>query len=268
VHCAGYAHADLPASEDNDAAHVRVNRDLALDVASAAAVAGVRRFVFVSTVKAVGQPGQHCVDETYGTPAETAYGRAKREAEDALLAAGATQRMQIVILRPVMVYGPGSRGNLERMMRLVRRGLFPPLPETGNRRSVVHVRDLVDAISLAATHPAAAGRTYNVAHPHAYSGRQLYLAMCACCSIKPAKWSVPEVLMRAAGRGVDILNRAAGLRLPMSRHAVSSLLDSACYSTAAIEHELGWRPEIDLEEGLASLLAEVKVGPTSHEARD
>ena len=128
-----------------------------------------------------------------GSP-ETAYGQAKRAAEAAVLDAGQRHGMHVVNLRLAMVYGAGGRGNLERMGRLVRRGLFPPLPETGNHRSLVHVDDVVAAMRLVAADEQANGRTYIVASPEAPSGRAL--VRCAACG-------AGDAAMHMVGAGIN-----------------------------------------------------------------
>jgi uncharacterized protein YbjT (DUF2867 family) len=142
-HCAGHAHAFGALGAEEEARHWQVNFEGSRALAEAAGRAGVASFVFLSSVKAVGEPGEACADEDWPVPPDSAYGRAKRAAEAAVLAAGERYGMRVTVLRPAMVFGAGGRGNLERMAALVRRGFFPPLPETGNRRSLVHVSDLV-----------------------------------------------------------------------------------------------------------------------------
>ncbi|MGH6611906.1 MAG: NAD-dependent epimerase/dehydratase family protein, partial [Burkholderiaceae bacterium] len=254
VHCAGYAHAHEEYSQ-GDEKHQLVNRDYALNTARAAASAGVRRFVFCSSVKAVGEPADQRADESFTAPPETSYGRAKHAAEHGLAEIGAATGMEIVILRFAMVYGPGSRGNFERMLESVARRRFPPLPETENKRSMVHVSDAVSALILAARHPAAAGRTYIAAHPHAVSGRELYLAMRSACSLPRSRWAVPAWILRSAGKGGDLIGKLLGRRMPLDGQAVDRLLNSAWYSPAALQKEIGWMPRIDLDEGLISLSA-------------
>ncbi|MBK7846552.1 MAG: NAD-dependent epimerase/dehydratase family protein [Zoogloea sp.] len=129
----GHAHAFGALGAEEEALHWRVNFEGSQALAEAAGRAGVASFVFLSSVKAVGEPGEACVDEDWPVPPDSAYGRAKRAAEAVVLAAGERYGMRVTVLRPAMVFGAGGRGNLERMAALVRRGLFPPLPETGNR---------------------------------------------------------------------------------------------------------------------------------------
>ncbi|MBS3934735.1 MAG: NAD-dependent epimerase/dehydratase family protein [Sulfuritalea sp.] len=239
-HCAGYAHAFTSSDPD---AHWRINFEGARNLVNAAGAAGVRRFVFLSSVKAMAEPGEACVDEGWPGEPATPYGKAKRAAEDAVLEAGERYGMHVVNLRLAMVYGRGGRGNLERMARGIRAGWFPPLPETGNRRSLVHVDDVVEVVRRVAARPEARGRTYIVADARAYSGREIQDAMRAVLRAPTLRWSVPAGMLRAAGR----LNGRLG-------EIVDRLIGSACYSPARIERELGWRAKVGLEAGLREML--------------
>lgn len=246
-HCAGHAHAWA----GGDALlHRRVNFEGTQRLAEAAGHAGVRRFVFLSSVKAMGEPGEACADEDWPLPPLTPYGQAKRAAEEAVLEAGARYGMHVVNLRLAMVYGPGGRGNLERMAALVRRGWFPPLPETGNRRSLVYVDEVVSAMRLVAHAPAAAGRTWIVADEAAYSGRELYVALRAALGLAPRRHAVPAGGLATVAAIGDRLERLLGRRLPFDSEVLDKLLGSACYSSARLRGELGWQPQVSLVEGL------------------
>ncbi|MGB5063079.1 MAG: NAD-dependent epimerase/dehydratase family protein, partial [Candidatus Competibacter sp.] len=155
LHVAGFAHADAADTPDFAARHWAVNAEGTFRLLDAAAMAGIERFVFLSSCKAVGDPGPRCVDESWDAAADTPYGRAKRAAEERVLAVGRERGWHAVNLRPVLVYGPGMKGNLARLIAVARRGWLPPLPETGNRRSLVHVDDVAQAMLLVAAQPAA-----------------------------------------------------------------------------------------------------------------
>ncbi|MEC5398144.1 NAD-dependent epimerase/dehydratase family protein [Uliginosibacterium sp. H1] len=254
VHCAGFAHAHSGVQGELDIRHRDVNLQGTLALARAAAEAGVRRFVFCSSVKAVADPGERCVDESFADRPLTAYGRAKREAEEGLAAISLECGLEVVNLRLAVVFGPGSRGNVERMCALVRCGLFPPLPETGNHRSMVHVDDVVAALMLATDTARAAGQTYFVAHPEALSGRGLYVAMCEAIGRRAAAWSIPEGMLRLSASAADQLQAALGRRLPFGSQVVSSLLDSAWFDATRIQQELGWQPRLGMVQGLRTLL--------------
>jgi len=249
-HCAGYAHAFADSDPD---AHWRINFEGTRNLADAAGQAGVGRLVFLSSVKAMAEPGDNLADEDWPGEPVTAYGQAKRAAEDAVLEAGVRYGMHVVNLRLAMVYGSGGRGNLERMGRLVQRGLFPPLPESGNHRSLVHVDDVVAAMRLVAEDDRANGRTYIVAAREAPSGRQLYDALRAALGMPRCSWSVPESALRLAGRVGDGLEVFARRRLPLDSEALDRLLGSAWYSPARIERELGWRAKVSLADGLQEM---------------
>ncbi len=250
-HCAGYAHAFTTSDPD---AHWRINFEGTRNLLTAAGEAGVRRFVFLSSVKAMAEPGDACIDEDWPGEPATPYGRAKRAAEQAVLEAGAKYGMHVANLRLAMVYGRGGRGNLERMARGIRAGWFPPLPETGNRRSLVHVDDVVAVMRLAAQVPAANGRTYIVADPRAYSGREIYDAIREAVGRAPARWRVPAILLRCGGKLGDGVGRLAGRTLSLNSEVTERLMGSACYSPARIEREIGWRAGVNLAEGVREML--------------
>lgn len=255
IHCAGYAHAFSALSGEEARQHWLVNFEGTRNLVEAAGRAGVRCFVFLSSVKAMAEPGDTCcANEDFPGEPEGDYGMSKRAAEAAVLEAAARYGMHVVILRLSMVYGAGGRGNLERMGRLVRKGLFPPLPETGNRRSLVHVDDVVAAILAVAADGRAAGRTYIVCGPESPSGRQLFAALREAAGLKPVHWSVPVSLFRLLAAIGDILGEILGRRLPLNGEVLQRLLGSASYDNSRIQVEINWKPVVHLKDGLQEML--------------
>lgn len=252
-HCAGFAHA---VGTIDAQAHWRINFEGTRNLVDAAGQAGVRRFIFLSSVKAMADPGRDSADEDWPGVPTTPYGQAKRAAEDAVLEAGARYGMHVVNLRLAMVYGRGGRGNLQRMAQGMRAGWFPPLPETGNRRSLVHVDDVVAVLRLVAERPEANGRTYIVADPQAYSGRQIQEAIRAVLHRQTGRWAIPEGLLRTGGRWGDRLEGWLRRPLPLNSAVIARLLDSECYAPTRLERELGWRARIGLMEGLREMLGD------------
>lgn len=241
-HCAGHAHAF---SADSADIHHDVNFVGVTNLLDAAGKAGVKRFVFLSSVKAMAEPGDMCVNEDWPGEPLSPYGRAKRAAEAAVLDAGNQFGMHVVNLRLAMVYGHGGRGNLERMARAIRSGWFPALPETGNKRSLVHVQDVVDVMHLVAENADANCKTYIVAESQAYSGREIYHALRTALGMSgESSFTLPAGVLRTAakfnGRLAEVVDR---------------LIGSACYSPARLERELGWRSQIGLTEGLSEMLS-------------
>jgi UDP-glucose 4-epimerase len=254
-HCAGHAHAF--SSSDPDL-HRQINLEGTKNLLTAAGRSGVKRFIFLSSVKAMAEPGKECVDEDWPGEPATAYGVAKRAAEAEVLEAGVIYGMHVVNLRLAMVYGRGGRGNLERMARGIRGGWFPPIPETHNRRSLVHVSDVVDLIRLAAMRSEANGQTYIVADPVTYSGCEIYDAIretLAGSSRLDPRWRIPAGLMRAGGRFGDLLGILLKRSFSLNSELIGRLLDSGCYSPARIEKDLGWRARVSLKSGLQEMLS-------------
>jgi nucleoside-diphosphate-sugar epimerase len=242
IHAAGFAHAEA-AMPDFAARHWTVNAEGTFHLLDAAVAARVERFVFLSSVKATGDPGPRCVDETWDAPPETPYGRAKRAAEARVLTVGRETGLHAVNLRPALVYGPGMKANLARLIEAVRRGWCPPLPESGNRRSLVHVDDVVQAGLLAAAHPAAAGQTYLVTDGRSYSGRELYLLIRQALGSSAPRWAVPASMLYGTAALADGARWLTGRRDRPARAALDKLLGWACYDSSRIERELGYRPD-------------------------
>jgi UDP-glucose 4-epimerase len=241
-HCAGHAHAF---SSNFTGIHYDVNFLGVKNLLEVAGQAGVKRFIFLSSVKAMAEPGDMCVTEDWAGDPLSHYGRAKRAAEDIVLDLGAQYGMHVVNLRLAMVYGLGGKGNMERMVRAIKAGWFPALPETGNKRSLVHVQDVIDVMHLVAKKSEANGRTYIVAESQTYSGREIYLAIRIALGMFSAPtFTVPISLLRAVGR----------LNIQLTE-VVDRLISSACYSPARLERELGWRARISLNDGLKEMLS-------------
>ena len=242
IHAAGFAHADRAATPDLAARHWAVNAEGTFHLLDAAVKAHVERFVYLSSVKAVGDPGLRCVDETWDAPPDTPYGQAKRAAEERVLAVGREAGLHAVNLRPTLVYGPGMRANLARLVEAARRGWLPPLPETGNCRSLVHVDDVAQAVLLAAAHPAARGQTYLVTDGQPYSGRELSLIIRRALGHSVPTWTVPAGMLDGMAALADGVLGLIGHRDRPARAALDKLLGWACYDSTRIERELGYRP--------------------------
>ncbi len=230
--------------------HWQINFQGTQNILRAAVAKGVRRFIFLSSIKAMAEPGQVCADENWPGEPDSAYGKAKRAAEHAVLEAGARHGLHVVNLRLPMVYGHGGRGNLARMIDSIRAGWFPPLPETANRRSLIHVDDVVSAIWQVAAEPRANGQIYIVADPVAYSGRQIYDQIRFALGMPPLRWQIPRQLLRTAGQVGDLIGSCLHLAFPLNTAAVSRLLDSACFCPEKIGRELGWHAQVGLAEGI------------------
>jgi UDP-glucose 4-epimerase len=162
--------------------------------------------------------------------------------------------MQVTILRLAMVYGRGSKNAFSRMVRAVQAGWFPPPPHLGNRRSLVHVDDVVLAVELALTHPMAAGNTYIVADPVQLSPGELYDAVRRKCGLRRRALRTPKVALRLVGLLGDWCGFATRRSCPIRSELVGRLLQAECYSPARIEQQLGWEAKTSLDKGLDEML--------------
>jgi len=253
-HLAGMVHAMKP-GKGEQRLYETVNVRGSEAVAIAAVESGVRRFVFFSSVKAVGDPGEKCVDERWQILPQDPYGLSKREAEKRLLGFGRRAGMHVSVLRPALVYGPDAKGNLQRMIEAIDAGRFPPLPETGNRRSMVHVDDLNEAAWLVATHPQADGEVYIVSDGEAYSSRQIYEWMTEALGRKLPAWNMPAPVLGIAATWGDIFQRIPGCRVPINSEMFQRLIGSACYEAGKLRQDLGWQPRRRLYETLPNMVA-------------
>jgi UDP-glucose 4-epimerase len=253
-HLAGKAHA-LSEIGGDDSAYFRINADGTRNLLALARALGARRFVLASTVKAMGEGGFEPGDESAGCEPTTPYGKSKYEAELAVLAPDSG--VPGVALRLSMVYGGKERGNMTRMVDAVRRHRFPPFPETGNRRSMVHVDDVVEALVLASSHPAAVGETFIVTDGKFYSTREIYRIILRALGRKEPAVTPPLWFFRFAAKIGDLLGRLAGRRMPLDTDSLSKLTDSAAYSNRKICEKLGFSPRYTLEDGVRGILAEL-----------
>lgn len=258
-HLGGYAHAVDQLDGKSEEINWQVTVEGTRVLIEQSLKAGVARFLFFSSVKAMGEGGEACLDEVTIGQAVSSYGKAKREAEKIVLEAG-RHGLPATVLRLPMVYGPGCKGNLPRMIQAIARGHFPSLQETGNRRSMVDVRDVVQAGLLAVTNSAATGKVYIVTDGQVYSTRQIYEWICAALQRPVPRWTVPLPLLRLASYIGDIIGRVSGRRFVLDTDALDKLIGSAWYRSQKISQELNYRPTYTLQDSLPDMVAEFRKG--------
>jgi nucleoside-diphosphate-sugar epimerase len=239
VHLAARVHQMKDRAPDPLAAYREVNALGTANLARAAAAAGVRRLVFLSSVKVLGDGRAMPYRETDTPAPPDPYGQSKWEAEQALAETAAKTGLEVVILRPPLVYGPGVRANFLRLMELVSRGVPLPLGAIGNRRSLAFVGNLADAVLAAATHPAAAGETFLVSDGEDLSTPELIRRLAAALDRAPRLLHVPPALLRGAA---GVLGKRA---------AAERLLGSLAVDSTRIRERLGWTPPYSVDRGLA-----------------
>ena len=240
VHTAARVHVMQESAANPLEEFRRVNVQGSFHLARQAAAVGVRRFLLVSSIKVNGEATQLGFPFTADdAPAPIdAYGVSKMEAEQGLLALSAQTGMEVVIIRPPLVYGPGVKANFAAMMHWLQRGIPLPLGAIHNRRSLVALDNLVDLIVLCLTHPAAANRTFLVSDGEDVSTTQLLRRMGQALGRPPRLIPVPASFLKLAAVVVgksDVAHRLCGsLQVDISK----------------TRHLLGWAPPLSLDEGL------------------
>ncbi len=244
VHLAARVHVRAERSADPLPEYQRANTDGTRRLAEAAASAGVRRLVFLSTIKVNGEATGHApFSESDPAAPGDAYAASKCEAEKALFEVAAQGAIEAVVLRPPLVYGAGVKGNFLALLKMCR--IAPPLPLGGvsNRRSLIYAGNLADAILLCLTHPGAVDRTFLVRDGDDVSTPELIRRVAAALGRPARLFPVPLPLLRAAGRATGKLE------------VVARLLDSLRVDDGQIRRDLGWAPPFTMAQGLDATAA-------------
>ena len=243
VHLAARAHVTREDPAGAAAAYRAVNVEATRRLAEAAARAGVRRFVYMSSVKALGERSGAVPLRDGDTPAPKGpYGESKLEAERVLARIAGDSGMTAVALRPPLVYGPGVRANFLGLMRLVDRGVPLPLAGISNRRSLIGVANLADAAATAAAVPGPGG-AFLVADGPALSTEELVRAVAAALGRPARLFPVPAALARLAGA------------LPGIGGAAARLTGSLAVDDGGFRAVYGWSPPVPFAEQLAATAA-------------
>ena len=243
VHAAARVHQVRESAADPLAAYRRVNTYGTQRLAEACLAHGVKRFVFISSIKAMGDgraDGAPYRADHACAPVD-AYGRSKAEAETALATLADGHRLETVILRPPLVYGPDVRGNFPALLRLCDTPWPLPMGGIGNRRSLLALDNLVDAIVRAVDHPQAAGRTFLLRDGEDLSTSDLVARLRRALGRPGRLIALPASAWRALGR------------LGPLRNAVERLTGSLAVDDAAIRRDLGWRPPVTVDQALVQV---------------
>jgi nucleoside-diphosphate-sugar epimerase len=215
--------------------------------------AGIRAFVHVSSVKAVGERSEgRWTEETPARPADP-YGISKLEAERMVRQISEAHGIHAPILRLPLVYGPGVKANVLRLFQAVDRGFPLPLAAVRNRRSLVAVQNVVAAIRAVLASPAIAAETFFVSDGEDLSTPELVVAVAAALNRPVRLFKVPPELLRGAGAVVEWISRVPSC--PSGNVALDSLLESLSVDSGRIARVVGFRPSVSVQEGLAHTAA-------------
>lgn len=240
VHLAARVHVMHEAAADPLQRFLRTNTESTLHLARQAARAGVKRLVFLSSVKVNGehtQPGQPFRASDMPAP-EDAYAISKHRAELGLHEIAASTGLEVVVIRPPLVYGPGVKANFAALLTAVARGVPLPLGLVDNRRSLVALDNLVDLIANCLTHPGAAGQTFLVSDGEDLSTAELVRRLATAMQRRAHLLPVPVWTLKTAAA------------LFGKRPQVQRLCDNLQVDISATRERLGWTPPLSVDEGL------------------
>ena len=238
VHLASRVHQRQEGSNDSIQAYRRVNTEGTLNLARQAVAAGVKRFVFVSTIKVNGEGGDSVYSEDDTPCPMDSYAISKWEAEKGLVSISETTGMEVVIIRPPLVYGPEVKANFLSMMQWLYRGIPLPLGAIHNKRSLLALGNLVDLVTRCMTHPAAANQLFLASDGDDLSTSELLVRTASAIGVEARLIGIPE-------RWVEIVAARMGKR-DLSRRLCGSLQ----VSISKAQTVLGWSPPIPVDEGL------------------
>ena len=238
VHLAARVHVMDESTADPVIAYREINVAGTMHLAQIAKFKEVRRFVYVSSIKVNGEGRADPYTESDPPAPVDPYGISKFEAERELQSIAGKTGLEVVIVRPPLVYGPEVKANFLQLIKLINRGIPFPFAGVKNQRSMIFLGNLVDALFICITHPRAAGNTFLVSDGKNVSTPELIQKISLSLG-KPARvFAVPPGFLRFLGK------------LTGKSEAVSRLLDSLTVDSTKIRTELDWKPPFSMEEGL------------------
>ena len=244
VHMAARVHVMKEDASDPLAEFRRINVDGTLNLARQAADQGIKRFVFVSSIKVNGEKtsrGFSYTTDVAEIPKDP-YGLSKYEAEEGLKEIAVNTGMEVVIIRPPMIYGPGVKGNFQRLVNLINKGYPLPLAHINNKRSFVSIYNLCDLIQCCLIHPAAANQTFLVSDNEDLSTSELLQKMAEALEIKPHLFWFPKGVLKFSA---SVLGKGG---------EISRLVDSLQVDISDTMDKLNWKPAVNVESALKQTL--------------
>lgn len=254
IHLAARAHVLKEEVHNPESEFLKVNTQGTANLVKQSIQAGVKHFIFISSIGAMATLSDHPLTETSSCQTDTPYGRSKLQAEAALINLASQSSMTWTILRPTLVYGSGNPGNMERLIKLINQGLPLPFGLVKNRRSFLYVGNLVDAIATCLTHPNAKNQIFLVSDGQDLSTPELIRKIAyhleRPCNLLP----VPPNLLRMAGHLGNAVEQLTQKSLPLNTLTVDRLLGSLFIDSSYIRTTLDWYPPYTLDEGLSKTL--------------
>ncbi|BAO43444.1 NAD-dependent epimerase/dehydratase [Thiolapillus brandeum] len=244
-HLASYAPGIRETAPEDHPLHREVSVQGTRNLLAASRQAGVRRLVFASSTRVM-------------DGSDSLYARSKKTAESLILAE--RDSLETVILRLAPVYGFPRQGSIALMLAAIDQGRFPSLPDFAERRSLVHVDDVVQALLLSAIRAEAAGKTFVVTDMQEYSSRRIYELICQALGRTPVPSRIPVWLLRTGAAAGSLLQFLLRRPMPLTMERLDRLRRSAWFDAAPVARELGYRPRYDLQSALPGIIEAYRSG--------
>lgn len=251
IHLAGKAHDTANISDDTE--YFKVNRDLTIELFRIFIESGIKDFFYFSSVKAVADTVNGVLsEEVIGNPV-TPYGKSKLEAEEYILSQEIPPDKRVFVIRPCMIHGPGNKGNLNLLYKVVEKGIPWPLAAFHNQRSFLSVDNLNYLIAMFLEDESIESGVYNVADDESLSTNELVSLISNTLDKKPKLWSISSGLIRAFVRIGDVVP------LPLNSERLKKLTESYVVSNSKIKQTLGIdRLPLSAKEGLEKTIRSFK----------
>lgn len=254
IHLAARAHILQDTAADPAIEFMRSNAQSTENLAKQAVIAGVKQFIFISSIGAMGSSCEDVFTETALCQPDSAYGNSKLAGEQALISVASETGMSWTIFRPTLVYGAGNPGNMERLIKLIRTGLPLPFASIQNRRSLVYVGNLVDAIVHSLYHELAFDRTFLISDDRVISTPELVRSIATTLNLPCTLFPFPPQLFQLTGKLGDLLQQLFHRPLPLNSRTIDSLTSSLSVDNQYLKTTLNWQPPFTFEQGLLKTL--------------
>lgn len=254
IHLAARAHILQEQAINVEAEFFKVNTEGTANLVKQSIQAGVKHFIFISSIGAMATLSNQPLTETSSCQPNTPYGYSKLQAEHALISLTSQSSMTWTILRPTLVYGPGNPGNMERLIKFVAQGLPLPFGLVNNRRSFIYVDNLVDAIISCLTHPKARNQIFLVSDGVDLSTRQLIYKIAENLGQSCILLPIPPSLLKLAGCMGNTVQYLTKKPIALNTSTVDRLLGSLFVDISHIQNTLNWQPPYTIAQGLSKTL--------------
>jgi len=231
---------------DNTKDYFKVNVEGTRNLLDACINSNIKHFIYFSSVKAMVEESKHALDETYDCTPTTLYGKTKLMAERLVIDYGNKYGFKTTALRLPLVYGPGNKGNVYKMIEAIDNGRYVMMGKGGNKRSMVYVGNVVDAAMAVIERKVANGKVYLVTDGVDYTVKDLYKIISKGLSKKPLPYYVPMGIAKMLAIAGDIGSRITGKSLPFNSEVLGKLTDSLTFSSGRIQEDIGFKPKYNL----------------------